>query len=54
MLPDRLQKRREKAAVKRFFKRVLRPCSVPRKIVADQLRGYSAGSCRSLDEASER
>jgi putative transposase len=35
-----LQKRRDKAAAKRFFKRVLRSSPVPRKIVTDQLRGY--------------
>jgi len=35
-----LQKRRDKAVVKRFFKRVLRSNPVPRKIVADQLRSY--------------
>ena len=37
-----LQKRRDKAAAKRFFKRVLRSCPVPRKIVTDQLRTYPA------------
>ncbi|BDB29020.1 IS6 family transposase (plasmid) [Cupriavidus sp. P-10] len=37
-----LQKRRDKAAAKRFFKRVLRSCPVPRKIVTDQLRSYPA------------
>ncbi len=37
-----LQKRRDKAAAKRFFQRVLRTCPVPRKIVTDQLRGYPA------------
>lgn len=37
-----LQKRRDKAAAKRFFKRVLRSNPVPRKIVTDQLRGYPA------------
>ncbi|MGF6935579.1 hypothetical protein OKW41_004741 [Paraburkholderia sp. UCT70] len=37
------QKRRDKAAAKRFFKRVLVSCSeVPRKIVTDQLRSYPA------------
>jgi putative transposase len=35
-----LQKRRDKAAAKRFFKRVLRSSPVPRKIVTDQLRSY--------------
>jgi putative transposase len=33
-----LQKRRDKSAAKRFFKRVLRSNPVPRKIVTDQLR----------------
>jgi putative transposase len=37
-----LQKRRDKAAVKRFFKRVLRSSPVPRKIVTDQPRKLSA------------
>src|SRR6202051_3246241 len=37
-----LQKRRDKAAAKRFFKRVLRSSPVPRKIVTDQLRSYPA------------
>ncbi|VVE59139.1 transposase [Pandoraea sputorum] len=37
-----LQKRRDKAALKRFFKRVLRSNPVPRKIVTDQLRSYPA------------
>ncbi len=37
-----LQKRRDKAAAKRFFKRVLRSSLVPRKIVTDQLRSYPA------------
>ncbi|MDR6208066.1 transposase-like protein [Paraburkholderia graminis] len=32
------QKRRDKAAAKRFFRRVLRSNPVPRKIVTDQLR----------------
>ncbi|GAB7543999.1 IS6 family transposase [Cupriavidus sp. 8B] len=36
-----LQKRRDKAAAKRIFKRVLAAChEVPRKIVTDQLRSY--------------
>jgi hypothetical protein len=34
--------RRDKAAAKRFFKRVLRSSPVPRKIVTDQLRSYPA------------
>ncbi|WP_429578963.1 DDE-type integrase/transposase/recombinase [Paraburkholderia youngii] len=38
-----LQKRRDKAAAKRFFKRLLAACpEVPRKIVTDQLRSYPA------------
>ena len=37
-----LQKRRDKAAAKRFFKRVLRSSPVPRKIVTDQLHSYPA------------
>ncbi|HKR42485.1 MAG TPA: IS6 family transposase [Paraburkholderia sp.] len=37
-----LQKRPDKAAAKRFFKRVLRSSPVPRKIVTDQLRSYPA------------
>src|SRR5271156_1163379 len=37
-----LQKRRDKAAAKRFFKRVLRSSPVPHKIVTDQLRSYPA------------
>jgi putative transposase len=36
------QKRRDKAAAKRFFRRVLRSNPVPRKIVTDQLRSYPA------------
>ncbi|MGF6441029.1 transposase-like protein [Paraburkholderia youngii] len=37
-----LQKRRDKAAAKRFFQRVLRSSAVPRKIVTDQVRSYVA------------
>ena len=37
-----LQKRRDKAAAKRFFKRVMRSNPAPRKIVTDQLRSYPA------------
>jgi putative transposase len=37
-----VQKRRDKAAAKRFFRRVLRSNPVPRKIVTDQLRSYPA------------
>ncbi|MDN7177271.1 IS6 family transposase [Caballeronia sp. SEWSISQ10-4 2] len=41
-----LQKRRDMAAAKRFFKRVLRSCPVPRKIVTDQLRSYPVAKSR--------
>src|SRR6201996_7774263 len=37
-----VQKRRDKAAAKRFFRRVLRSNPAPRKIVTDQLRSYPA------------
>ena len=37
-----VQKRRGKAAAKRFFRRVLRSNPVPRKIVTDRLRSYPA------------
>ena len=37
-----VQKRRDKAAAKRFVRRVLRSNPVPRKIVTDQLRSYPA------------
>ncbi|AKK25006.1 IS6 family transposase [Pandoraea oxalativorans] len=37
-----LQKRRDKAAAKRFFKRMLRSNPVPHKIVTDPLRSYPA------------
>jgi putative transposase len=37
-----LQKRCDKAAAKCFLKRVLRSNPVPRKIITDQLRNYSA------------
>jgi putative transposase len=37
-----LQKRRDKAAAKRFFKRVAACHEVPRKIVTDELRSYPA------------
>src|ERR1700709_1450758 len=37
-----IQKRRDTAAAKRFFRRVLRSNPVPRKIVTDQLRSYPA------------
>ena len=38
----RLQKRRDKAAAKRIFRRVLSIRPVPRKIMTDQLRNYPA------------
>jgi putative transposase len=41
-----VQKRRDKAAAKRFVKRVLRSNPVPRKIVTDQLRSYPAAKSR--------
>lgn len=37
-----LQKRRDKAAAKRFFRKVLRSHPAPRKIVTEQLRSYPA------------
>lgn len=38
-----LQERRDKAAAKRFFKRLLAGCpALPKKIVTDQLRSYPA------------
>jgi putative transposase len=37
-----VQKRRDKVAANRFFRRVLRSNPVPRRIVTDQLRSYSA------------
>src|SRR5258705_9752478 len=39
-----VQKRRDKAAAKRFFRRVLRSNPVPRKIVTDQLRSCPAAT----------
>ena len=47
-----LQKRRDKAAAKRFFKRVLRSSPVPRKIVTDQLRSYPAAKAEIPELAS--
>src|SRR6202051_763515 len=38
-----VQKRRDKAAGKRFFRRLLRSNPVPRKIAADQLRSSAEG-----------
>ena len=37
-----VQKRREKVAAKRFFRRVMRSYPVPGKIVTDPLRSYPA------------
>ncbi|MFM0616099.1 IS6 family transposase [Paraburkholderia nemoris] len=37
-----LQKKRDKAAAKRFFRQILRSKPAPRKIVTDQLRSYPA------------
>jgi hypothetical protein len=47
-----VQKRRDKAAAKRFFKRVLRSSPVPRKIVTDQLRSYPAAKAEIQELAS--
>jgi len=47
-----LQKRRDKAAAKRFFKRVLRSSPVPRKIVTDQLRSYPVAKAEIPELAS--
>jgi putative transposase len=42
-----LQKRRDTAAAKRFFKRVLAACpEAPKKIVTDQLRSYPAAKAQ--------
>ncbi|MFP3559238.1 IS6 family transposase [Paraburkholderia sp. SIMBA_049] len=41
-----LQKRRDTAAAERFFRRVLRSCPVPRRIVTDQLRSFPAAKSR--------
>ena len=41
-----LQKRRDAAAAKRFFKRVLRSSPAPRKIVTDQFRSYPAAKAQ--------
>ena len=46
-----VQKRRDKAAAKRFFRRVLRSNPVPRKIVPDQLRSYPAAKAYIPDLA---
>lgn len=47
-----LQKRCDKAATKRFFKRVLRSYPVPREIVIDQLRSYPAATVEIPDLAN--
>jgi putative transposase len=47
-----LQKTRDKAAAKRFFKRVLRSNLVPRKIFTDQLRSYPAAKAEILKLAN--
>ena len=46
-----LQKHRDKAAAKRFFRRILRSNPVPRKIVTDQLRSYPAAKAEVLELA---
>jgi putative transposase len=47
-----LQKRRDKATARRFFRRVMRSCPTPRKIVIDQLRSYSAAKAEIPELAS--
>jgi transposase-like protein len=47
-----VQKRRDKAAAKCFFKRVLRSNPVPRKIVTDQLRSYPAAKAEMAELAN--
>jgi putative transposase len=47
-----VQKRRDIAAAKRFFKRVLRSSPVPRKIVTDQLRSYTAAKAEISELAN--
>ena len=47
-----VQKRRDKAAAKCFFKRVLRSNPVPRKIVTDQLRSYPAAKAERAELAN--
>jgi len=50
-----LQKRRDKAAAKRFFKRVLASCpEVPGKIVTDRLRSYPAAKAEIPELANVR
>ncbi len=47
-----VQRRRDKVAAKRFFKRVLRSNRVPRKIVTDQLRSYPAAKAETQELAN--
>lgn len=50
-----LQKRRDKAAAKRFFKHVLAACpEVPRRIITDQLRSYPAAKTEIPELANVR
>ena len=50
-----VQKRRDKVAAKRFFKRVLAACmEVPRKIVTDRLRSYPAAKAEVPELANVR
>ena len=50
-----VQKRRDKAAAKRFFKRVLAACpEAPSKIVTDQLRSYPAAKAEIPELANVR
>ncbi len=49
-----VQKRRDKAAAKRFFKRVLGSNPVRRKIVTDQLRSYPVAKAEIPDLAKVR
>ena len=49
-----VQKRRDKAAAKRFFKRVLRSNPLPCKIVTDQLRSYPGAKAEIPELAKAR
>ena len=50
-----MQKRRDMAAAKRFFKRVPAACpEAPRKIVTDQLRSYPAAKAEIPELANVR
>jgi putative transposase len=50
-----LQKRRDKGAAKRFFRRLLAGCpEVPKKIVTDQLRSYPAAKAEIPELANVR